>query len=93
MHGATAADFGSSMAITGEFCSGCQLRRDDREMKDMNDYGHDWQVNPNDGLLFRAMEGPHFPLARSYYERTNHRRRLGESTAKLEWVRQACPQN
>jgi hypothetical protein len=94
VHGATAADFGSSVGITGEFGSGRKLGRDGREIKDVNDYGQDWQVQLSDGLLFRTLEGPQFPLEQcrlpSTFEGTARRRRLGESSAKLEWARQAC---
>jgi von Willebrand factor type D domain len=94
VHGATDADFGASVGITGEFGSGRKLGRDGKEIEDLIAYGQDWQVMPSDGLLFRTLEGPQYPLEQcrlpSTFAGTARRRRLGENTAKLELARQAC---
>jgi von Willebrand factor type D domain len=94
VHGATEADFKSSVGLTGEFGSGRKLGRGGDEISDLNDYGLEWQVRAEDGLLFRTLEGPQYPLEKcklpSTFQGAERHRRLGESTIKLEKARQIC---
>jgi hypothetical protein len=92
--GGTKADFGKSVGLTGEFGTGRKLGRDGREISDANEFGQEWQVHAEDGLFFRTLEGPQFPLEQckmpSSFQGAERHRRLGESTAKVEAAEKAC---
>jgi Repulsive guidance molecule (RGM) C-terminus len=80
--------------LTGEFGTGHKIGRDGREITDPNEFGQEWQVRAEDGLLFCALEGPQFPSEQckmpSSFQGTERHRRLGESTAKFQEAGQAC---
>jgi hypothetical protein len=92
--GGTKADFDKSVGLTGEFGTGRKLGRDGREISDANEFGQEWQVRAEDGLLFRTLEGPQFPLEQckmpSSFQGAERHRRLGETTVKVEAAEKAC---
>jgi hypothetical protein len=94
VNGANKEDFGESTGLTGEFGTGRKLSRDGSVIEDVNDYGQEWQVHPEDGHFFRSLEGPQFPLQQctlpSSFESNSRNRRLGESTTKMALAEKAC---
>jgi hypothetical protein len=92
--GGNKEDFEKSVGLTGEYGTGRKLGRDGREITDPDEFGQEWQVHPEDGLYFRTVQGPQFPLEQckmpSSFQASQRHRRLGESTAKLQAAEKAC---
>ena len=55
-------DFEDSVGLLGEFHSGEMIDRDGKVMTDFTAYGFEWQVNPEDGMLFREARSPQLPF-------------------------------
>jgi von Willebrand factor type D domain len=92
--GGSKVDFEKSVGLTGEFGTGRKIGRDGRVITDPNEFGQEWQVRAEDGLFFRTLEGPQFPLEQckmpSSFQGAERHRRLGESTARLQAAEKAC---
>jgi hypothetical protein len=92
--GGNREDFEKSVGLTGEYGTGRKLGRDGREIANSIEFGQEWQVRPEDGLFFRTVEGPQFPLEQckmpSSFQASERHRRLGESTANLHAAEKAC---
>eukprot|EP00980_Cylindrotheca_fusiformis_P004986 scaffold1060_cov109-Cylindrotheca_fusiformis.AAC.2 len=93
-HNADSDAFGNSVGMLGDFATGVTLARDGAtEVKDYRKLGHEWQVLPQDGMLFHNVSNPQFPEkcidpeARAMNRR---RRRLGESSITNDQAEAAC---
>eukprot|EP00980_Cylindrotheca_fusiformis_P015011 scaffold4127_cov126-Cylindrotheca_fusiformis.AAC.7 len=93
-HNAQSNAFGNSVGMLGNFATGKLLARDGvTELKDYTKLGHEWQVLPEDGMLFHNVSYPQFPEkcidpdARAMKRR---HRRLGESSITNEHADAAC---
>eukprot|EP00980_Cylindrotheca_fusiformis_P017454 scaffold5439_cov132-Cylindrotheca_fusiformis.AAC.13 len=97
-HNAHSTAFGKSAGILGDFATGKTLARDG--ITELNDYtmlGHEWQVLPEDGMLFHNVSRPQFPekcidpeARAAKRRRRRRRRRLGESSITDEQAEAAC---
>lgn len=87
-HNATAADFGTSVGLMGDFSTGAHLARDGETLlADDNEFGQEWQVLPDEPQLFltKAPAGKcALPLPK-----TESSRKLGEGVSK-ETAELAC---
>eukprot|EP00980_Cylindrotheca_fusiformis_P015008 scaffold4127_cov126-Cylindrotheca_fusiformis.AAC.4 len=93
-HNANVDAFGNSVGMLGDFTTGKTLARDGvRELNDHTKLGHEWQVLPEDGMLFHNVSYPQFPEkcidpeARAMKRR---HRRLGEAFITDEQAEAAC---
>eukprot|EP00980_Cylindrotheca_fusiformis_P012986 scaffold3240_cov68-Cylindrotheca_fusiformis.AAC.6 len=96
-HNADAGAFGKSVGMLGEFSTGKTFARDGvTELNDYTKLGHEWQVLPQDGMLFHNVSYPQYPEkcidpeARAMKRRRRRRRRLGESSITEEQAETAC---
>jgi len=56
-------DFGDAVGLSGTFPDGDMLGRDGRPMKKTDEYGFEWQVDPeHDPILFRDTRAPQLPF-------------------------------
>jgi len=56
------ADFADAVGLMGEFHTGEMIGRDGRVMENFDEYGFEWQVNPEDNIIFRdATRSPQLP--------------------------------
>ena len=56
-----AKDFVNSVGLLGDYRTGNMLSRDGAVMTDFDQYGFEWQVNPNDAKLFLDARAPQLP--------------------------------
>lgn len=89
--GATEERFGTSLGLLGAYCSGNRISWDSRTViRDTNTFGQEWQVFPDEGMLFHNVEGPQAP-AKYHMPQTNilccH---LAESNTSKEEAKIAC---
>jgi len=91
IEGATEERFGTSLGLLGAYGSGDRVARDGRTiLEDTNIFGQEWQVLPQEGMLFHNVEGPQFPEKCDIPQTSNLRRRLAESDASEEEAKIAC---
>lgn len=57
-----ARDFGDSMGLLGDYYTGDMVARDGRIMNDFQDFAFEWQVNPDDKMIFREARAPQLPF-------------------------------
>ena len=77
----------------GDFNTGKTLARDGATvLDDFSELGNEWQVLPDDGMLFHDIAEPQFPKRCIEPEdpRGERRRRLGESGVTEEQAEAAC---
>ncbi|CAJ1938050.1 unnamed protein product [Cylindrotheca closterium] len=85
--------YGNTVGMLGDYKTGKTVGRDGTtEFHDFTDYGHEWQVLPADGKLFREAAHPQFPELCIDPEdpRGQRKRRLAESTVSMEDAEAAC---
>jgi hypothetical protein len=85
--------YGNTVGMLGDYKTGKTLGRDGvTEIHDFTDYGHEWQVLPGDGKLFREAARPQFPEPCIDPEdpRGQRKRRLAESSVSIEDAEAAC---
>lgn len=87
-------DFGDAIGLSGTFPNGDMLGRDGRAMKKTNDYGFEWQVDPEyDPILFRNARDPQLPFDRCRMPTataTSRRGLRGASKLLYKKAKQAC---
>ncbi|CAJ1970217.1 unnamed protein product [Cylindrotheca closterium] len=91
--GATAAAFGNTVGMLGDYKTGKTVARDGATVLDnYSELGHEWQVLPSDGKYFREASEPQFPKKCIDPEdpQGERRRRLAESTISMEQAESAC---
>jgi len=91
--GGTAAAFGNTVGMLGDFKTGNTLARDGvKEITDYLDFGNEWQLLPADDMLFHDKAEPQFPKRCIVPEdpQGQRRRRLSESTITVEAAEAAC---
>ncbi|CAJ1961335.1 unnamed protein product [Cylindrotheca closterium] len=89
----TEASFGKSVGLLGDFHTGETLARDGITVhNDFWTYGNEWQVLPNEFMLFHVVEQPQFPKKCIEPEdpQGERRRRLEESSVTEEQAEAAC---
>eukprot|EP00526_Cylindrotheca_closterium_P011696 CAMPEP_0113614296 /NCGR_PEP_ID=MMETSP0017_2-20120614/7090_1 /TAXON_ID=2856 /ORGANISM="Cylindrotheca closterium" /LENGTH=491 /DNA_ID=CAMNT_0000523453 /DNA_START=57 /DNA_END=1532 /DNA_ORIENTATION=- /assembly_acc=CAM_ASM_000147 len=89
----SAEAYGNTVGMLGDYKTGKTLARDGvTGLHDFTDYGHEWQVLPSDGMLFREVSHPQFPEPCIDPEdpRGQRQRRLDESTVSIEDAEAAC---
>ena len=57
-----AQDFEDSVGLLGDYHTGNMIGRDGQEISDFNEYGFEWQVDPNDPQLFMVNREPQLPF-------------------------------
>jgi len=89
----TAASFGHTVGMLGDYKTGRTLARDGVSViDDFAELGNEWQVLPADPKLFHVMSEPQFPK-RCIVPEDPHgerRRRLEESTISVDEAEAAC---
>jgi len=93
VYGATAASFGGSVGVIGDFATGNTYARDGHTvLDDFTELGIEWQVLPSDGHLFLEQAPPQFPETCILPEDPSgqRKRRLSESTVSEEDAEAAC---
>jgi len=91
--GSTAAAYGNTVGMLGDFKTGDLLARDGvSKIDDYLELGNEWQLLPADDILFHDIGEPQFPTRCLEPEdpRGGRRRRLGESTVSVEAAEAAC---
>eukprot|EP00980_Cylindrotheca_fusiformis_P031019 scaffold25727_cov142-Cylindrotheca_fusiformis.AAC.2 len=92
-HNAQPDVFGNCVGMLGNFTTGQTLARDGvTELTDYTDLGHEWQVLPQDGILFHDVSDPQFPdkCIEPDPRAAKRHRRLGESSITDEQAEEAC---
>lgn len=85
------ADFSDSVGLLGEYHTGAMIARDGSVVSDFEQYGFEWQVRPDDKVLFREAGGPQLPYERCRMPSAARpsRRGLRQSAFAAE-AQQAC---
>jgi hypothetical protein len=89
----TNGSFGNSVGLLGNFHTGETLARDGITVHDeFVTFGNEWQVLPNEYMLFHIVEQPQFPKKCIEPEdpQGERRRRLDESSVTEEQAEAAC---
>jgi len=86
------ASFGNAVGMLGELKTGKLLGRDGTEIDDFYALGAQWQVRPDENMLFHSAEDPQFPKACVIPEdpQGERRRRLDEESVTVEQAEAAC---
>ncbi|CAJ1940528.1 unnamed protein product [Cylindrotheca closterium] len=90
---ASAKAFGNAVGMLGDFKTGKTYARDQTTViNDFIELGNEWQVLPQDNILFQDVSDPQFPKRCILPEdpRGDRRRRLEESTITMEEAEAAC---
>jgi len=83
--------FQDSVGLLGSFSGGLKLARDGTTIiKDLNEYGKEWQVRNSEPQLFHSIEGPQYPTKCVIPSSEEMRRRLGESELTMNEAKKAC---
>jgi hypothetical protein len=86
--------FGNSVGMLGDFRSGKTLGRDGvTELDDFSMLGNEWQVLPDENMLFHDISKPQFPekcIEPEDPRGERRRRRLGESSITEVQAEAAC---
>jgi hypothetical protein len=93
VEGATEESFGNAVGLLGDFGTGKTLARDGAtELNDFSMFGIEWQVLPEETMLFHDISEPQFPKRCIEPEdpRGERRRRLEENTVSEEQAEAAC---
>merc|ERR1712150_42847 len=89
--GATSADFGNSSGLMGKFEDGAHASRDKKSiLKDINEFGQEWQVGVFEPKLFHIVDGPQAPERCVIPSTSALRRRLRETLVTQEEAERAC---
>merc|ERR1712176_1687747 len=91
LQGCKAKNFASSVGLMGTFANSHMVGRDNSTIiEDLNDFGQEWQVRPDEPMLFQKVEGPQAPTKCEIPSKTQLRRRLSESEVTTEEAELAC---
>jgi hypothetical protein len=92
VQGPTEEAFGSTVGLLGEFTTGKTLDRNGALMDNFREFGSEWQVRPDEHMLFHATAEPQFPKKCLEPEdpRGDRKRRLEESSVTMEQAEKAC---
>lgn len=84
--------FGETVGLFGNYTTGRKLARDGYTvLEDYNEFGQEWQVQPDAPKLFHELKGPQAPFQKCVLpEAPKMRRRLAEQTVTLEQADEAC---
>lgn len=89
--GCTAKNFASSVGLMGTFTHSYKVGRDNSTIiENLNQFGQEWQVLPDEPKLFQTLEGPQAPSRCVIPSKTELRRRLSESGITVEEAAKAC---
>ena len=88
----TKESFGHSKGLLGTFDEGFMMARNGTAVfEDPNEFGQEWQVRGEDGMLFHDISGPQYPEPCAMPDPTQSQRRLGEgSLISYEAAAKAC---
>jgi hypothetical protein len=91
-HNGSQESVGNTVGMMGNFKTGETLGRDGTVFNDFSEYGAEWQVRPEDGMLFHDIASPQFPKSCVLPEdpQGQRRRRLDASSIKEEEAEKAC---
>lgn len=86
------ASFGNAVGMLGDLKTGKLLGRDGTQVDDFYELGAQWQVRPDENMLFHRVEDPQFPKACVVPEdpQGERRRRLDEQSVSVEQAEAAC---
>lgn len=89
--GSTANNFASSIGLMGTYASSLMMARDNTTIiEDLNDFGQEWQVLPEEPKLFHNIDGPQAPSKCEIPSQVDVRRNLAASEVQLEEAEVAC---
>jgi hypothetical protein len=87
----TKENFGGSLGLMGSYGAGKMVARDGSAiLEDPNAFGQEWQVLPDEDMIFHSAEGPQAPEKCYMPVASSIRRRLGESTISEQEAKFAC---
>jgi len=86
------ASFGNAVGMLGDLKTGKLVGRDGTQVDDFYELGAQWQVRPDENMLFHRVEDPQFPKACVIPEdpQGERRRRLDEQSVTVEQAEAAC---
>ena len=86
-----ASDFGGSVGLMGDFYTGEMVARDGKIMSNFEEFAFEWQVTPEDGMIFQQARAPQLPYERCRMPTAARpaRRRLRQS-GLFEQAQVAC---
>lgn len=88
---ASKENFGTSIGMMGTFESGTKVGRDGiTVLEDNNVFGQEWQVLPEEDMLFHEAREPQAPAQCIMPVTSSERRRLGDSSISIEEAERAC---
>lgn len=88
-----ANDFADSVGLLGDYATGDMLSRSGMVMSDFDQYGFEWQVNPEDAKLFQDARAPQLPFEQCRLPtaaRPARRKLRGADAALYEAAKEAC---
>jgi len=86
-------DFSDSVGLLGDYSTGDMLSREGVVMTDFDQYGFEWQVNPEDAKLFMDARAPQLPYEQCRMPtaaRPARRKLRGADAALFEAAKSAC---
>ena len=86
-------DFSDSIGLLGDYATGDMLDRAGKVMTDFDEYGFEWQVNPEDAKLFMDARAPQLPFEQCRMPtaaRPARRKLRGADSALYEAAKEAC---
>merc|ERR1712048_498593 len=87
----TVQNFGRSVGLLGSFPHGEMLARNKLKVfNDLNEFGQEWQVLPDEPKLFHDIEGPQAPNRCEIPSNKEMRRRLTNSKVTKQDAENAC---
>merc|ERR1712003_292992 len=91
LQGCKAKNFASSVGLMGTFTNSHKVGRDNSTIfENLNEFGQEWQVLPEEGNLFQTLEGPQAPSKCELPSKSQLRRRLAQSDVTIEEAKLAC---
>jgi len=87
----TSETFQDSVGLLGSFQGGLKMARDCISIiKEVKEYGQEWQVQNSEPQLFHSTKDPQYPSKCIIPSSTEMRRRLGESELSMNEAKKAC---
>jgi hypothetical protein len=86
-------DFGDSVGLMGDYQHGDMVGRNGQIMDDFDEFGFEWQVSPDEDMLFHDARAPQLPYERCRMPtaaRPNRRKLRGADRRLLEAATSAC---
>ena len=86
-------DFADSVGLLGDYHTGKMISRNGEELTNFESFGFEWQVSPEDPMIFADARSPQLPYERCRMPtapRPSRRQLRGYDSVFLEAAKQAC---